>query len=142
MHGLPAAIPAWRAWLAGLPTWWAPRPEPRQEAWEDFQASLAWVLGLQLLDLVTTVGALGHGAVEANPWAASLLAAQGTTALFGLKLVAILASLGWLPAFALVLRSGERSPAARAMLGLLLALTLLYSAAVLNNLRVFSALVG
>lgn len=131
-----------RAWVAGLPTWWAPRPSSREEAWQDFQASLARVLGLQVLGLLTMLGAIAHGAAETNPWAASLLAAGGPPALFHLKAGAIVASLGWLPAFALVLRSGKRSPAARGMLALLLALALVYSAAIVNNLRVFALAAG
>ncbi|MFA5944421.1 MAG: DUF5658 family protein [Candidatus Thermoplasmatota archaeon] len=124
-------------------TWWAPRPaSPSAEAWQDFQAAVAWLLGLQLLDLLTTLGALTQGASEGNPFAAAILDSSGMAGLVRLKVVALLLMLGWLPAYAMVQRPGQaRSMTAWAMLGLVLALVVLYSGVVVNNLRVLQLVV-
>jgi hypothetical protein len=134
MHGRLAGGGGWTAWT----TWWAPRPaRASDEAWQDFQAALAWLLGLQLLDLLTTLGALAHGATEANPFAASMLASSGPAALVRIKVVALLLMLGWLPAYSLVQRpGGPRSAAAWTMLAMVVALVLLYSGVVVHNLSV------
>lgn len=135
MQGHARSTPAWT-------TWWAERPaQSTVEAWQDFQATLAWLLGLQLLDLLTTLGALQLGAGEANPLAAALLASSGPSALVRLKVVALVLMLGWIPAFALVQRRGQpRTTGAWGMLALLVLLIVLYSAAVFNNLAVLDAL--
>ena len=124
-------------------TWWAPRPaSPSAEAWQDFQAAVAWLLGLQLLDLLTTLGALSQGAGEGNPFAAAILDSSGMAGLVQLKLVALLLMLGWLPAYAMVQRPGQpRSVIAWTMLGLVLVLVVLYSGVVVNNLRVLQLVV-
>jgi len=129
------------AWLRDAATWWAPRPHRAAEAWQDFAAVLAWLLGLQLLDLLTTLGALAHGAEEGNPFAAALLEARGPAALVQLKVVALVLALGWLPAFALVQR-GRNAAAVAGFLGVLVALALLYSGVVVHNLAVLSARLG
>lgn len=128
-----------QATAARWTTWWAPRPAAPVEAWQDFQAALAWLLGLQLLDLLTTLGALSHGAAEANPLAASLFAHSGPLGLLALKVCALVLMLGWLPAYSLVHRPGQaRSTAAVGLLVLVLLLALLYSAVVVNNLAVLN----
>lgn len=123
----------------GWTTWFAPRPARAAEAWQDLLALMAWALGLQLLDLLTTLGSLAHGAAEANPLAAALLDSHGAAGLVQLKVAAVLLALGWLPAFALA--RGSRLATA-AVLGGLAALTVLYSAVVVNNLVVLTAQVG
>lgn len=125
---------------AGWTTWWAPRPAANVESWQDFQATLAWLLGLQLLDLLTTLGALSHGAVEANPFAASIFSGAGPLGLVAFKAVAFVLMLGWVPAYALVQRPGHgRSAWAVAVLGLVMVVALAYSAVVVNNLAVLHA---
>lgn len=123
----------------GWTTWFGPRPARATESWQDFLALLAWLLALQLLDLLTTLGSLSHGAAEANPLAAALLDAHGTAGLVQLKVVAALLALGWLPAF-LVARSSARATAI--ILGGLALLSVVYSAVVVNNLVVLTAQVG
>jgi hypothetical protein len=129
--------------VEGWTTWWAPRPaKPAVESWQDFQASCAWLLGLQLLDLLTTLAALAHGAAESNPFAAALLESAGPVALLRLKLVALVLMVGWGPAYAMVQASGataRRSRASWTALGLVVALVLFYSGVVVNNLAVLSA---
>lgn len=130
MHGHLAARARWT-------TWWAPRPASTVEAWQDFQATLAWLLGLQLLDLFTTLGALANGAAEGNPFAASVFSGAGPLGLVALKAVAFVLMLGWVPAYSLVQRPDQgRSAWATVVLGLVVALAMLYSAVVVNNLAV------
>lgn len=134
MHGQTVAQARWT-------TWWAPRPAATVEAWQDFHATLAWLLGLQLLDLFTTLGALSNGAAEANPFAASVFSGSGALGLVAFKAVAFVLMLGWVPTYSLVQRPGQgRSPWAVAVLGLVLALALLYSVVVVNNLAVLHAI--
>jgi hypothetical protein len=123
----------------GWTTWFGPRPARAEESWQDFLSLLAWVLGLQVLDLLTTLGSLAHGAAEANPLAAALLDAHGTAGLVQLKVVAAVLALGWLPAFALARSSAL---ATWTILGALALLAVLYSAVVVNNLAVLTAQVG
>jgi hypothetical protein len=126
----------------GWTTWWAPRPAARAEAWQDFTATFAWLLGLQLLDLLTTLGALSHGAVEANPAAVLLLESHGPAALVQLKVVSAVLMLGWLPAFRLVERPGTGRTTVAAFLGLLVVLAIFYSIVVVNNLAVLASQLG
>ena len=136
MHGHLAARARWT-------TWWAPRPASTVEAWQDFQATLAWLLGLQLLDLFTTLGALANGAAEGNPFAASVFSGSGPLGLVALKVVAFVLMLGWVPAYSLVQRPGQdRTGWAIGVLALVLSLTLAYSAVVVNNLAVLHDAVG
>jgi hypothetical protein len=119
-------------------TWWAPRPEPAAEAWQDFQAAVAWLLGLQILDLLTTLGGLAHGAVEANPLGRLVLLHGGPAGLVQAKLAATVLVLGWIPAFALT-RPGQRPAFAwRSVLALAVLLALTYSAVVVHNLAVLA----
>ena len=122
---------------AGWTTWWAPRPAADRESWQDFQATLAWLLGLQLLDLLTTLGALSIGAVEANPLAASVLSGAGTPGLVAFKALTLVLMLAWVPTYSLAQGRGQgRSGLATGVLALVMALAILYSAVVVNNLAV------
>lgn len=123
-------------------TWWGPRPARQVEAWQDFTSLFAWLLGLQLLDLLTTLGALMHGAMEANPWAASLLASRGPASLVQVKVVALVLLLGWLPAFKLATARPDAGTAGAIFLAAMVALALLYSGVVVNNLAVLAAQLG
>lgn len=129
-----------RGAFAGWSTWFGARPADQgAEAWQDFAAALSWILGLQLLDLLTTLGALANGAAEANPLAAALLASGGPGALVQLKVVVLVLMLGWVPAFALVQRPGRpRTTGSTGMLALLVLLVVVYSAVVVNNLAVLA----
>jgi hypothetical protein len=109
------------------------------EAWQDFTALVAWLLGLQLLDLLTTLGALANGAAEGNPLAAALLDSHGAAGLVQIKVIAVVLVLGWLPAFRLVhspLRPSRVSAAI--FLVALVVLTMVYSGVVFHNLAVLT----
>jgi hypothetical protein len=44
-----------------------PRTVPRLDAWERCHALLAWLIGLNIADLVTTHAVLDRGGTESNP---------------------------------------------------------------------------
>lgn len=109
----------------------------------DYTVTYAWFLGLQLLDLMTTLAVLGRGGGEANPAAAAALQATGPTALLAWKLAVILLSLAvWVPAAAWVARAPQptRRWAAPVINALVLAACLVYTAVVFHNLRNYAIL--
>jgi hypothetical protein len=121
---------------------WAAQGRP-EGAWQDFLAIHAWFLGLQLLDLLTTLAVLSLGGGESSRMPAWALSAYGPGALVAIKVGVVVATAAcWLPAMAWL---GRQAPAVRswavpAVLAALLLATLSYSGIVVHNLANVHAL--
>lgn len=126
-------------------TWWGTRPPPADEAWQDYEATYAWFLGLQLLDLLSTLAVLGVGGGESNPLAQSQWEEAGAAGLVGWKVLVILLTFAaWLPAFGWL--AARPAPTRRWALPMfytgLLACVVVYTFVVFYNLRNLSILLG
>ncbi len=129
--------------MPGWTTWWGPRPGAVAEAWQDYAASYAWFLGLQLLDILSTVAVLRLGGGEGNPVAADGYAQAGAGAFVGLKVVLIvLTFVVWLPCLAWIAVQPEarRRWALAAFHTGLVGCVVAYSLVVFHNLRNLSIL--
>ncbi len=129
----------WRGWVGDD----AGTLETRDGIWGTFMAIYAWFLGLQLLDLGTTLAVIGQGGVEANNLGPSqAVEFVGLEALLALKITVVLASLmAWVPAVAwLERRNATKSTGV--VMALILAGSLVYTVVVFWNLAVLRYLLG
>ncbi len=129
----------WRGWVGDD----AATLETREGLWGTFMVIYAWFLGLQLLDLGTTLAVLQKGGVEANRLGpAQALEALGPEALLAIKLVVVVATmLAWLPAVAWLERMQSAKSTGIVMMVLLLG-ALFYTGVVFWNIVVFRFLLG
>jgi hypothetical protein len=69
-----------------------PRSVPRLDAWERCHALLAWLIGLNIADLVTTRAVLDRGGRESNPFMQGIIdSAMHTWLVKGACLVVVVA---------------------------------------------------
>lgn len=110
----------------------------------DWLAIYAWFVGLQALDVMSTMAVLARGGLEGNPNAAWALGNWGWSALVGAKVVLVAFTLlAWLPAMEwLDTRPDARVKWARPTMSLLvLAASVYYSGVVFHNLANLAILV-
>ena len=111
--------------------------------WPSFVAAYAVFLGLQVLDLLSTLAVLSWGGAEGNALAVRLMGRHGLVALLALKLGLVGLSLAcWTPAMAYLSRHPQGGRAAGAVVGLVTLLCVHYAVVVSWNFGVWAALVG
>ncbi len=111
--------------------------------WGTFMVVYAWFLGLQLLDLGTTLAVIGQGGIEANELGpAQAVGLLGTEALLAMKLIVMLITLiAWTPAVAW-LQGRHATRSTGLVLAMILGGALVYTGVVFWNLAVLRVLLA